>query len=111
MELKARIFYAVCDAAGTLGGDTRKYTIKGAAMYFMNRYLGCNNHSLVTPHTYPLGGICQSELQKFRNKLTNNPYLISDLCTANELLFTLEKHYIQNGRRPLAPFTPSLRLR
>jgi len=69
MDLKTRIYYAVCDAAGTLGGDTRKYTIKGAAMYFMNRYLGCNNHSLVTPHTYLLGGICQSELQKFRNKL------------------------------------------
>jgi hypothetical protein len=111
MELKTRIFYAVCDAAGNLGGDTRKYSIKGAAMFFMERYLGCEGFALVTPNTYINGRICKIALTRFRKKLAHNPHLISDLCTANELLFTLEKHYIQNGKRPLAAFIPRLGLR
>jgi len=111
MDLKTRIYYAVCDAAGNLGGDVRQYNIRGASMHLMNRYLGCKNSALVMPQTYTTIVQCKKTLAKFRKTLAEKPHLLSDICTANELLFTLEKHYLQNGRRPLSPFTTSLRLR
>lgn len=107
MDLKSRIFYATCDALGEIGGQHGQQFHRSAAIFFMNRYLGAKGHSLITPHTFESSASCSKSLAWIRKRFANNPYMVSDLCTANQLLFALEMHYIQNGRKPLAGFTPT----
>ena len=107
MDIKTRIFYATCDALGEIGGHHGQTFHRSAAMFFMNRYLGANAHGLVTPHTFDNATACIVALTRVRERFAKKPYMVSDLCTANPLLFALEKHYLQNGRKPLAGFTPT----
>lgn len=106
MDIKARIFYATCDALGEIGGHHGQTFHRSAAIFFINRYLGANAYGLVTPHTFDNATACIIALTRVRERFAKKPYMVSDLCTANPLLFALEKHYIQNGRRPLAGFVP-----
>lgn len=108
MNLKTRIFYATCDALGEIGGHYGQHFNRSAALFFMNRYLGANGASLVTPQTFDEASSCMVALTRVRERFAKKPYMVSDLCTANALLFALEKHYIQNGRQPLSGFTPAL---